>query len=120
MVYMISNCLERPDRKYPHKSLKHRYIVKVQLIESSEISKMLRENGNHDYRIETGEDELYVRIGVDRLWVTSKKMNNKVIVLRTCLRNVAYANLPAIVRRILVEFEDKGETSLDILPHLLT
>ncbi len=94
--------------------------MKVQLIENSEISRMLRENGNHDYRIETGEDELFVKIGVDRLWVTSRKMENKVLVLQTYVKGILLMDLPTIVRRILIEFEDKGETSLEILPHLLT
>jgi len=81
---------------------------------------MLREEGNHDYRIVTGDDELYVRVGVDKLWITSKRMKNKVIIFRTSLKKaVVSSNLPAIIEKILVEFEDKRENSLDIQPHLL-
>jgi len=80
---------------------------------------MLREEGNHDYRIVTGSDELYIRVGVDKLWVTSRRMKNKVLIFRTTLRTIVSSNLPAIVERILVEFEDKKETVLDIQPHLL-
>ncbi len=80
---------------------------------------MLREEGNHDYRIVTEDDELYVRVGVDKLWVTSKRMKNKVLIFKTSLKTVISSNLPAIVERILIEFEDRRETCLDVQPHLL-
>ncbi len=85
----------------------------TQVIENREISRMLRESGNFDYVLKLSQHVAYVKIGVDRVWITFSG-DDKIFIVRTSLAPNLHSKIYTLVKKVFEEFKNRGVDILEI------
>jgi len=79
--------------------------VRVIRIKDSELAHLLRLQGNFDYQIDIDCEKVYVRKGVNKVWISLVKEQDVVLCIKSEYGQVdLYGDLENIIKKVVKEY----------------